>query len=95
MPGLSFASADAAQSFRVTVPQRRPRRRCSGVPEGYEVESETRSQSLRHRRHLPARIDRHGTFVCEPPAMMDAVETALVSLGVPGDSIDTERFHVV
>jgi len=27
--------------------------------------------------------------------MMDAVETALVSLGVPGDSIDTERFHVV
>ena len=47
------------------------------------------------RRHLPARIDRHGTFVCGPPAMMDAVETALVSLGVPGYSIDTERFHVV
>jgi len=46
------------------------------------------------RRHLPAQLHGYGCFVCGPPAMMDATETMLVSLGVPSGSIDTERFHV-
>ena len=47
------------------------------------------------RRHLPTQFHRYGYFVCGPPAMMDAVEAMLMSLGVPSGSIDTERFHVV
>jgi predicted ferric reductase len=47
------------------------------------------------QRHLPARFRRYAYFVCGPPPMMDAVETMLVSLGVPSGSIETERFNVV
>jgi ferredoxin-NADP reductase len=47
------------------------------------------------RHHLPAQFHRYGYIVCGPPPMMNAVETMLVSLGVPSSSIDTERFHVV
>jgi predicted ferric reductase len=46
-------------------------------------------------RRLPAQFRRYHYFVCGPPPMMDTVERALVSLGVPGRSIDSERFNVV
>lgn len=44
------------------------------------------------RRHLPTRLDRLQYFVCGPDPMMDALEAALVTLGVPADRIHTERF---
>jgi predicted ferric reductase len=45
------------------------------------------------RRHLPASYLHYHYFVCGPPAMMDAVEAGLLSLGVPARSIDSERFE--
>ena len=47
------------------------------------------------RRHLPTQFKRYHYFVCGPPPMMDAVEQALLELGVPGASIDSERFNLV
>jgi len=47
------------------------------------------------RRHLPQTFERYHYFVCGPPGMMDAVERALVALGVPSDAIESERFNVV
>jgi predicted ferric reductase len=46
-------------------------------------------------KHLPAQFRRYHYFVCGPPPMMDAVERALVSLGVPRRAIDSERFNVL
>jgi len=45
-------------------------------------------------RHLP-RAGRYGHFVCGPPRMMDAVEKALVELGVPLGDLHSERFDLV
>ncbi len=45
-------------------------------------------------RHLPVH-GRHAAFVCGPPAMMDAVERALVLLGVPLGDLHSERFDLV
>jgi ferredoxin-NADP reductase len=47
------------------------------------------------RRHLPTRFRQYHYFVCGPPAMMDAVESALLGLGVPAAAIDSERFNLV
>jgi predicted ferric reductase len=47
------------------------------------------------RRHLPTQFKRYHYFVCGPPPMMDAVEHALIDLGVPAASIDSERFNLV
>jgi predicted ferric reductase len=47
------------------------------------------------RRHLPTRLRQYHYFVCGPPAMMDAVESALLGLGVPAAAIDSERFNLV
>ena len=47
------------------------------------------------RRQLPRQFRRYHFFVCGPPAMMDAVEAALLAGGVPAASIDSERFHLV
>jgi predicted ferric reductase len=47
-------------------------------------------------RHLPRRQHRrYHYFVCGPPALMDATEEALGSLGVPPDQVHSERFAVV
>jgi predicted ferric reductase len=43
-------------------------------------------------RHLPESITRWRFFLCGPDPMMDAVEIALCSLGVPGEHIHSERF---
>jgi predicted ferric reductase len=44
------------------------------------------------RRHLPTGYQRWQFFVCGPDPMMDAMEDALVALGVPAARIHTERF---
>jgi predicted ferric reductase len=47
------------------------------------------------RKHLPGQFQRFEYFVCGPPGMMDAMEEALVGLGVPAHQIHTERFDWV
>jgi predicted ferric reductase len=47
------------------------------------------------RRHLPARYRRYRFFVCGPTPMMDAMEHALLELGVADVHINTERFDMV
>jgi predicted ferric reductase len=46
-------------------------------------------------RHLPARFERFQYFICGPDPMMDAVEAALVRLGVAPERVHTERFNMV
>lgn len=46
-------------------------------------------------RDLPDRRSRFQYFVCGPPAMMDAMEDALVAIGVPFERVHTERFDMV
>lgn len=46
-------------------------------------------------RHLPAGYQRFQYFICGPPPMMDAVESALLSLEVPAARVHTERFGMV
>ena len=46
-------------------------------------------------RHLPRGYQRFQFFICGPAPMMDAVERALVELGVPGERVHTERFDMV
>lgn len=47
------------------------------------------------RRYLPQGADRWQFFVCGPNPMMDAMEDALLGLGVLPDRIHTERFDWV
>ena len=47
------------------------------------------------RRRLPADFARRRHFVCGPPPMMDAMEKALVEIGVPDAHVITERFEMV
>jgi predicted ferric reductase len=46
-------------------------------------------------RHLPDGYQRFQYFICGPDPMMDAVEAALLKLGVPGERVHTERFDMV
>jgi predicted ferric reductase len=46
-------------------------------------------------RHLPKRFERFRYFVCGPVPMMDAMEHALVAVGVPDERVHTERFDMV
>jgi predicted ferric reductase len=46
-------------------------------------------------RHLPRQFRQYHFFVCGPSPMMNDVEAALRSLGVPVRAIDSERFNVV
>lgn len=47
------------------------------------------------RRHLPAHVMHYQCFVCGPVAMTDAMEHALVAVGIPADHIQSERFNLV
>jgi predicted ferric reductase len=47
------------------------------------------------RRRLPKRFERYQYFVCGPTPMMDAMEGALVAVGVPDERVHTERFEMV
>lgn len=44
------------------------------------------------RRHLPSGYRRFQFFACGPNPMLDAMEAALPTIGVPADRIHTERF---
>jgi predicted ferric reductase len=46
-------------------------------------------------RHLPPGYRRFQFFICGPDPMMDAVEAALIGLGVPPERVHTERFDMV
>ncbi len=46
-------------------------------------------------RHLPPRRERLQYFICGPEPMMDAAESALRKLGVPGERVHSERFGMV
>ena len=45
-------------------------------------------------RHLPKGYRRFQFFICGPDPMMDAAESALLELGVPGQRVHTERFDM-
>jgi predicted ferric reductase len=48
------------------------------------------------RRHVPERqVARYEYFVCGAPAMLDAIESLLLSIGVPPSRLNTERFDFV
>jgi predicted ferric reductase len=47
------------------------------------------------RRHVDFSQGRFECFICGPPVMMDAVERALRSLGVPIGDIHAEKFNLV
>jgi predicted ferric reductase len=47
------------------------------------------------RRHLPRQYKRFVYFMCGPVPMMDALEDALVEIGVPAGAIQSERFDMV
>jgi len=47
------------------------------------------------RKHLPRQYKRHEYFICGPPGLMDAMEKALVQIGVPAHHVHTERFDWV
>jgi len=46
-------------------------------------------------RHLPPGYRRFQHFICGPDPMMDAVEAALMNLGVPPERVHIERFNMV
>jgi predicted ferric reductase len=46
-------------------------------------------------RHLPRQFRRFQFFICGPDPMMDAVEAALIQLGVRPARVHTERFEMV
>ncbi len=64
------------------------------APSGWTGETGRIDQHLL-QRHLPAGYERWQFFVCAANPMMDAMEDALVALGVPPGHIHTERFDWV
>jgi predicted ferric reductase len=64
------------------------------APDGWEGEK-GRIDAALLRRHLPKRFERLQYFVCGPSGMMDAMETALASIGVAPERVHTERFDMV
>jgi predicted ferric reductase len=64
------------------------------LPEGGQGEQGFVTRELLSRR-LPPHFRRYHYFVCGPPGMMEAVEAALTALGIPGRSIESERFNVM
>lgn len=65
-------------------------------PEGWDGERGYVTADIL-RRHLPPieRRNQYEVFICGPQPMMDAVERALVGLGVAMGDIHTERFDLV
>lgn len=47
------------------------------------------------RRHLPAHFLHYQFFICGPVPMTDAMERALVAIGIPAARIQSERFNLV
>jgi predicted ferric reductase len=66
----------------------------SEAPPGWDGET-GRLDAPMLSRHLPPGSERWQYFVCGPNPMMDAMEDALVQIGVPAERIHTERFDWV
>lgn len=65
------------------------------APEGWTGESGWIDAGI-VARHVPERqLARYEYFACGAPAMLDAIETLLVSMGVPPSRLNTERFDFV
>jgi len=45
-------------------------------------------------KHLPTQYKRFQYFVCGPPPLMDSMERVLPAIGVPAESVHTERFEI-
>lgn len=45
-------------------------------------------------RHLPRQYKRFQFFVCGPPPLMDSMEQVLPTIGIPAESVHTERFEI-
>jgi predicted ferric reductase len=82
-----LASLQERLALRITHVLERP-------PPGWEDETGYVTEALL-RRHLPKGGGKFVHFVCGPPRMMDAVETALARLGVPLGDVHSERFDLV
>jgi predicted ferric reductase len=63
-------------------------------PPGWEGESGRITPDV-IRRHLPAQFQRYEYLVCGSSGLMDAMEDALVAVGVPFAQVSTERFDMV
>jgi predicted ferric reductase len=63
-------------------------------PEGWTGESGFITADML-RRHLPAQYRRYEYMICGSARMMDAMEDALVAVGVPFGQVSTERFDMV
>ncbi len=63
--------------------------------EGWEGESGFVTPEILLRYLPPALYRRFQYFICGPGPLMDAMEQALPSMGVPADRIHTERFDMV
>lgn len=63
-------------------------------PEGWTGESGRITPDV-FRRHLPPQFLRYEYLICASGPMMDAMEDALVEVGVPFRQISTERFDMV
>ena len=101
-PVLLFYGARAEEdlTLRSTVEALGPRLALRVVyvlehpPEGWQGEKGFIGADVL-RRHLPPQYRRFQFFTCGPPPLMDAMERALPSLGVPPERIHAERFDMV
>ena len=64
------------------------------APEGWTGESGLITPDLL-RRHLPRQFRRYEYLICGSARMMDAMEDALIAVGVPFRQVSTERFDMV
>lgn len=62
-------------------------------PEGWEGEKGMLTREVL-RKHLPEERILRNFFICGPAPMMDAVQGALLELGVPQQFVHTERFNL-
>jgi predicted ferric reductase len=79
--------SDTMPSLRLVYVLERP-------PEGWTGESGRITSDIL-RRHLPTQYRRYEYLICGSSAMMDAMEKALIDLGVPFRQVSTERFDMV
>jgi predicted ferric reductase len=63
-------------------------------PEGWTGESGRITPDIL-RRNLPTQYRRYEYLICGSSAMMDAMEEALIAVGVPFRQVSTERFDMV
>ena len=63
-------------------------------PDGWHGESGRITAELLQRR-LPAQFLRYEYLICGPEVMMDAMEDALIAVGVPFRQVSTERLDMV